>query len=157
MTVSLSVFSDLWLWLIFVGIGLLLILLELMVGVDTGLDLVFLGSAFIIGGLVTLPFHAWALTLIVTLLICIAYIALGRRYVHRWTLTRKEKTNVDAIIGKKGIVLQSITENVDGRVKVGNEEWKARAAEEIEKGMEIVVTGISGVTLNVEKTKGVNK
>ena len=53
--------SDSWVWLIFIGIGLLMVLLELIVGVETGLDLVFLGSAFIIGGLVTWPFHSWVL------------------------------------------------------------------------------------------------
>jgi membrane protein implicated in regulation of membrane protease activity len=154
---GIEAFPDSWVWLMFIGIGLLMILLELIVGVDTGLDLVFLGSAFVIGGLVTWPFHSWLLTLIVTLVVCIVYLALGRRYVHRWTSTRKEKTNIDAIIGKKGIVLQSIAENADGRVKVGNEEWKARASETIEKGTEIVVTGISGVTLCVEINKGEKK
>ncbi|OGO18655.1 MAG: hypothetical protein A2Z02_05575 [Chloroflexi bacterium RBG_16_48_7] len=143
-----------WVWLVFVGIGLLMILLELIVGVATGLDLVFLGSAFILGGLVTWPFNSWILTLIVTSAICVAYVALGRRYVHRWTTARKSKTNIDAIVGGTGVVLQGITRNVDGRVKVGNEDWKARAAEEIEKGDEIVVTGISGATLIVEKIKG---
>ena len=143
-----------WVWLIFTGIGLLMILLELIVGIETGLDLVFLGSAFIIGGLVTLPFHSWVLTLIITLIICVAYLALGRRYVHRWTATRKEKTNIDTIIGRKGIVLQSLTPGVIGLVKVGNEEWRARAEECIEKGEVIMVTAISGVTLNVEKFDG---
>ena len=131
-----------------------MILLELIVGVGTGLDLVFLGSAFIIGGLVTWPFHSWVLTLIITLVICIAYLALGRRYVHRWTATRKEKTNIDVIIGKKGIVLQSLTPGVIGLVKVDNEEWRARAEEGIEKDEAIVVTAINGITLNVEKIKG---
>ena len=37
-------FFDSWAWLIFVGIGLGLIVLELFVGVDTGLDLVFIGT-----------------------------------------------------------------------------------------------------------------
>jgi membrane protein implicated in regulation of membrane protease activity len=147
-------FPDLWVWLIFIGVGLLLILLELIVGVETGLDLVFLGSAFIIGGLVTWTFFSWVLTLVITLVICIVYLVLGRRYVHRWTATRKEKTNIDVIIGKKGIVLQSISENVGGRVKVGNEEWRAKAEESIEIGEKIVVTAISGVTLNVEKYTG---
>jgi len=147
-------FPNSWVWFIFVGIGLLMILLELIVGVETGLDLVFLGSAFIIGGLVTWPVHSWVLTLIITLVICIAYLALGRRYVHRWTATRKEKTNIDVIIGKKGVVLQSLTPGVNGLVKVGNEEWRARAEESIEKGEVIVVNAISGVTLNVEIFKG---
>ena len=147
-------FPDSWVWLIFIGIGLLMILLELIVGVGPGLDLVFLGSAFIIGGLVTWPFHSWILTLIITLAICVAYLVLGRRYVHRWAATRKEATNIDAIIGKKGIVLQSLTPGVNGLVKVGNEEWRARAEKSIEKDEVIVVTAINGVTLNVEKDKG---
>jgi len=154
---SLAVgFPDLWLWLVFVIVGLLLVLLELIVGVETGLDLVFIGSAFILGGLVTWPFHSWLLTLIVTSIICVAYVALGRRYVHRWTAVSKAKTNIDAIIGRQGIVLQNIAKNVDGRVKVGNERWRARAEQDIKKGDEIVVTGVSGVTLIVEKTKGGN-
>jgi membrane protein implicated in regulation of membrane protease activity len=147
-------FYDSWIWLIFIGIGLVMILLELFVGVETGLDLVFLGSAFIIGGLATWPFQSWLLTLILTLVICLVYVALGRRYIHRWTATRKEKTNIDTIVGKKGIVLQNIVPNVHGLVKVGNEEWRAKSEELIEKDAEIVVTGIQGVTLTVVKTKG---
>jgi membrane protein implicated in regulation of membrane protease activity len=147
-------FPELWLWLVFVIVGLLLVLLELIVGVETGLDLVFIGSAFILGGLATLPFHSWLVTVIVTSIICIAYVALGRRYVHRWTAVKKARTNIDAIIGRRGIVLQSIARNVDGLVKVGNEQWRARAEEDIKEGDEIVVTSVSGVTLIVEKTKG---
>ena len=143
-----------WIWLIFVVVGLLMILLELIVGVETGLDLVFLGSAFILGGLATWPFHSWLLTLIFTGIICIAYVALGRRYVHRWTAVKKVKTNIDAIIGRRGVVLQNIARNVDGLVKVGNEQWRARAEEDIEKGGEIVVISVSGVTLIVEKIQG---
>ena len=149
-------FPDLWLWLIFVIVGLLLILLELIVGVETGLDLVFIGSAFILGGLATWPFHSWLLTLIITSVICIAYVALGRRYIHRWTAVKKAKTNIDAIIGRQGIVLKSIARNVDGLVKVGNEQWRARAEEDIKEGDGIVVTSVSGVTLIVKKTKGGN-
>jgi len=143
---------DLWLWLIFVIIGLLLILLELVVGGE--LDLVFVGSAFLLGGLVAWLTHSWLWALIVTIIICITYVAIGRRYVHRWTAVKKAKTNIDAIIGRTGIVMQGIAKNFDGRVRVGNERWKARSEEDINKGDEIVVTGVSGATLIVEKTKG---
>ncbi len=149
-------FSDSWIWLMFVAVGLLLVLMELIIGVETGLDLVFTGSAFILGGLVTWPFHSWLPTVIVTSIICVAYVALGRRYIHRWTTVKKAKTNIDAIIGRQGIVLKSIARNVDGSVKVGNEQWRARAEEDIKKGDEIVVTSVSGVTLIVEKIKGGN-
>ncbi len=147
-------FSDSWVWLIFVAAGLLMILIELIVGVETGLDLVFLGSAFILGGLVTWPVNSWILTLLVTSVIFAAYVALGRRYVHRGTATSKSKTNIDAIVGRTGIVLQGIGRNVDGLVKVGNEQWRARAEDDIKQQDEITVTGVSGVTLVVEKTKG---
>ena len=155
-TVAAVGFPALWLWLVFVIVGLLFVLLELIVGVETGLDLVFIGSAFIVGGLVSWPFHSWLLTIIVTSVICVAYVAIGRRYIHWWTAVRGEKTNIDAIIGRGGIVLQNIARNVDGLVKVGNEEWRARAEEDINKGDGIVVTGVSGATLIVEKTKGGN-
>ena len=150
------VFPDLWLWLLFVIVGLLFALVELIIGVETGLDLVFIGSAFILGGLVTWPFHSWILTVIVTGIICIAYVALGRRYVHRWTAVRKSRTNIDAIIGRQGIVLQSIAKNVDGLIKVGYEQWRARAEEDIKEGDEVVVTGVSGATLIVKKNEGGN-
>ncbi|GAG09455.1 unnamed protein product [marine sediment metagenome] len=119
-------FPDLWLWLIFVIVGLFFVLLELIIGVETGLDLVFIGSAFIIGGLATWPFHSWVWAVIITSIICVAYVVLGRRYVHRWTMVRKAKTNIDAIIGRQGIVVKSIAKNVDGLVKVGYEQWRAR-------------------------------
>jgi membrane protein implicated in regulation of membrane protease activity len=147
-------FADSWLWLIFVGVGLLLVLLELIVGVETGLDLVFTGSTFVVGGLVTWPFHTWEVTLIVTIVICVAYVAVGRRYVHRRIAVGKTQTNIDAIIGKSGIVLKNIARNNDGRVRVGNEKWRARAEEDIKEGEEVVVTGVSGVALIVEKTEG---
>jgi len=147
-------FSDVWLWLIFVAVGLFFVLLELILGVETGLDLVFIGSIFIIGGLVTWPFNSWVLTVIITSIVCVVYVALGRRYVHRWTLVRKAKTNIDAIIGRQGIVVNSIASNVHGLVKVGYEQWRARAEEDIKEGDEIVVTGVSGVTLIVKKIKG---
>ena len=149
-------FTDSWLWLIFAAAGLLMVLLELIIGVETGFDLVFLGSAFILGGLVTWPFNSWILTVIITSVICVAYVALGRRYVHRWKASGKSKTNIDAIISRIGVVMKDITRTNDGLVKVGNEQWRARAEEDIKEGDEIIVTGVSGVTLIVEKTKGGN-
>jgi membrane protein implicated in regulation of membrane protease activity len=143
-----------WLWLILAVVGLLLAVTELFIGVDTGLDLVFIGSTFIVGGLVTWPFHSWVVSLVVVCIICIAYVAIGRRYVHRWRAVKTERTNVDAIIGKRGIVLRNITSNINGLVKVGNEKWQAVADEEIQEGSEIEVVEIKGVTLTVRKTGG---
>ncbi len=147
-------FWDQWTWLLVMVIGLLMALIELIIGVDTGLDLVFIGSSFILGGLVTWPFHTWWLTLIVVVIICAVYVAIGRRYVHKWTLVRQEKTNVDAIIGKRGIVLKDISRNENGLVKVGNERWRAVADQDIKESTEVEVVDVKGVTLTVKKAEG---
>lgn len=150
-------FFDTWTWLIFIGAGLVLIILELLLGIDTGLDLVFIGTAFVLGGLITLAIHSWVWTAIVAGIICILYVVLGRRYIHRRIAVNSAKTNIDTVIGKTGIVRQDIAPTKDGLVKVGYEEWRARAEEDIKEGEEITVTGISGATLTVKKTEGGNK
>ncbi|OGO30675.1 MAG: hypothetical protein A2Z29_02780 [Chloroflexi bacterium RBG_16_56_11] len=146
-------FFDTWAWLIFIGAGLAMVILELIIGIDTGLDLVFIGSAFVIGGLVPLPFHTWAWTAIISGIICVLYVIIGRRYVHRRMAINSARTNIDAIIGRGGIVQSDISPGRDGLVKVGNEEWRARAGETIKRGEEIKVTGVQGVTLTVVKAE----
>lgn len=147
-------FFDSWAWLVFIAVGLVLIILELIIGIETGLDLVFIGTAFVLGGLITLAMSSWVWTAIVTGIICILYVVIGRRYIHKRMAVAKEKTNIDAIIGRTGIVQKDISKNSDGLVKIGYEQWRARAEEDIKEGEEITVTGISGVTLMVKKTEG---
>jgi membrane protein implicated in regulation of membrane protease activity len=152
-TIEVS-FYDTWAWLIFVGVGLALIIMELLLGIDTGLDLVFIGTAFVLGGLITLALKSWVWTAIVAGIICVLYVVIGRRYIHRRTAVNAAKTNIDAIVGKTGIVEKTIEADKEGVVKVGYEQWRARAGESIKEGEEITVTGVSGVTLNVKKTGG---
>ncbi len=147
-------FANEWLWIIFLSAGLVLMILELIVGIEAGFDLVIIGSVFIIGGLATWPAESWIITIVVISLISVAYLFLGRKYVHRKMQIKGAKTNIDTIIGQKGIVLRPIMENSQGLVKVGYEEWRAKADEEIGEGDEIVVTEIAGVTLKVKKNIG---
>lgn len=144
-------FVDAWLWLIFIGLGLIMIITELIMGVETGLDLVFIGSAFILGGLITMAFDSWVWTALTSGIIGLVYMIVGRRYIHRRMAVDAVKTNIDTIIGKSGIVREPISAGNDGLVKVGNEHWKARAEEKIGEGELITVTAVSGVTLSVKK------
>lgn len=150
-------FFDSWAWLIFIGVGLVLVLLELLIGIETGLDLVFIGSAFILSGLITLAMQTWVWTAVIAGIICVIYLGVGRRYIHRRMSFAAEKTNIDTIVGKTGIVLQDITRNNYGLVKIAMEQWRAGADEEIKEGQEIIVTGISGVTLTVKIIEGGNQ
>ncbi len=149
-------FSDSWLWLIFVGIGLVMILAELVLGLETSLDLVFIGTAFVLGGLVTWPVQLWFVTLLVTALICVGYIVLGRKYIHNRISVTTAATNIDTVIGSRGVVISGLEKNSVGRVRVGNVKWRAKAESEIHEGEEIVVTGVTGTTLSVKKSKGGN-
>jgi membrane protein implicated in regulation of membrane protease activity len=88
--------------------------------------------------------------------IFVLYVFLGRKYVHKWTAVKLEKTNIDAVIGSSGIVFGTLAKCSVGRVKVGNERWRAKAQEDISEGNEIVVTGVTGTTLTVKKYEGGN-
>lgn len=150
-------FADAWLWLIFIAAGLVLILMELLLGIETGLDMVFIGSALVLGGLITLSLDSWVWTTITSGIICVIYVLIGRRYIHRRVAVKTERTNIDTIIGKRGFVQRDISRKKYGLVKIGMEEWRAKADEDIKKGEEITVTDISGVTLNVKRVEGGNE
>jgi membrane protein implicated in regulation of membrane protease activity len=61
------------------------------------------------------------------------------------------KTNVEALIGQKGVVLQEVAPLKYGRVKVRGEDWAAVPAAEvtIPAGAVVVVQGYEGVKLIV--------
>ena len=150
-------FVDSWLWLIFIAAGLVLILMELLLGIETGLDMVFIGSAFVLGGLITIALQSWVWTAVTSGIICVIYVFAGRRYIHSRIAVKTERTNIDTIIGKQGFVQQDITQEKYGLVKIGMEEWRAKADEDIKKGEQITVTDVSGVTLNVKRIEGGNE
>lgn len=150
-------FVDSWLWLIFIAVGLVLILMELLLGIETGLDMVFIGSAFILGGLITIGLHSWVWTAVTSGIICVIYVFIGRRYIHGRIAVKTERTNIDTIVGKRGFVQQDINREKYGQVKIGMEEWRAKADEDIKEGEEITVTDVSGVTLNVKRVEGGNE
>ncbi len=149
-------FAHDWMGPIFAGMGLLLIILE-MAGLEMEFDLIIIGSGFAVGGLITWPFQNWIATIVVVCVLIAAYVVVGRAYIHRrWLAHKGEKTNIDTIIGKKGLVHKPITQYDDGMVKVGYEDWRARSDEDIPEGEEVEVVEISGVTLTVKKYKGGN-
>jgi len=64
----------------------------------------------------------------------------------------KEKTNVEAVVGQTGFVMETISPASFGQVKVGGIIWTARSSDHdavIEAGTEITVAGVEGVKLIV--------
>ena len=78
---------------------------------------------------------------------------LTKPLIKKFVKTPKAKpTNVYSIIGKEGIVLETIDSiNGTGKVKVNGELWSAISDSNIEKNEKIKVISVNGVKLKVEK------
>lgn len=61
------------------------------------------------------------------------------------------KTNIDRIIGMKGIVTEDIIKDNIGEVKVDGKKWSACSDTDISKGENIKVLSINSVKLKVKK------
>ena len=64
---------------------------------------------------------------------------------------RKEKTNLDRVIGMTGFVTQEITKKNPGEVKVDGKKWTAIADKKIKLSSTIRVLEMDGVKLKVEE------
>lgn len=136
---------------LFVIIGFVLVLAELIVGIQTGFDLVLIGSIIIIGGLLGIAASNFTITLIVSAILAFVYIAFGRNFIKQKIVVITHKTNIDKLVGKKGVVIRSITPDTTGMVRLDDEDWRAASDEVVHEKDKIEVVSIEGVTLKVKK------
>ena len=66
-------------------------------------------------------------------------------------LVRKEKTNLDRVIGMKGVVTEEINEMKVGEVKVDGKNWSAVSNVTLNVGEKVRILKIDGVKLSVER------
>ena len=76
---------------------------------------------------------------------------LTKKPLEQKLIKQKEKTNLDRIIGMKGIVSENIDEMKTGEVIVDGKSWSAISSVPIEKGSIVKVLKIKGVKLEVER------
>ena len=76
---------------------------------------------------------------------------LSTRKLLKNKLVSKEKTNLDRIIGMRGVVTEDIGDLVIGEVLVDGKKWSAIANEPIKKGEKVKILKIEGVKLVVER------
>ena len=142
-----------WSWVLVLA-GAVLVLVEVALGGFAGFDLVLIGSTFVIGGVVGVITKSPGLAYGTAAVLGVAYIAVGRRLVReRMGVARSHATNVDAVLGKQGVVQQRVGAHEPGMVKVGGEVWRAlpvAGAGPFETGTLITVAGVDGVTLEVK-------
>lgn len=63
----------------------------------------------------------------------------------------KEKTNIDRIVGMKGVVTEKITKKTPGEVKVDGKLWTAVAEESIPVDTEVLILEINSTKLTVKR------
>ena len=88
-----------------------------------------------------------------SILLIVSTKPLVKKFIDKKTIP----TNLDSIIGKEGIVVETIdTVKAQGQVKLNGEVWSAKAFDEnkiIEKDTKVVVKEITGVKLVVEESE----
>ena len=131
--------------------GFLLILLELFIGVQMGFDLVLIGIALVISGILGSIAGNTLLAFILASILSLLYIVFGRKIIKQKIIVTTNKTNIDKLIGKKGTVLKNISPTTSGSIKIGDEDWRANSSEQINQGDMAEVVSIEGVTLQVKK------
>jgi membrane protein implicated in regulation of membrane protease activity len=139
-------------WLLVI-LGIICVIAELALGVVTGFDLALVGASLVAGGVVGLVFRSANVGLVSTAILAFLYFALFRSWLKSKLHVKRQSSNVDAVIGRTGIVTKRIAPRDCGLVKIGSEEWRAELAQQdgstLEPGAEIKVLSVEGVTLKV--------
>ena len=65
-----------------------------------------------------------------------------------WSKRRRAAVGAEALIGKRAVAVDALTP--EGQVKLDGELWRARCTGYAAPGTPLVVTGIDGLTLEVE-------
>jgi membrane protein implicated in regulation of membrane protease activity len=139
-------------WLL-IATGGVMIIAELLLGAVTGFDLLLVGVCLVAGGALGLAFASTPVGLFASGALALVYFLFLRRWVKSKITAEHKPTNVDAIVGRTGVVTARVAENVPGQVKVGDEMWRAVLSPGVpgprEAGETVTVVSVDGVSLQV--------
>lgn len=136
---------------IFVVLGLLMILGELVLGIQTGFDLLLIGSILVVSGFLGVLTGSELLMLVAAIGLSILYIAIGRKRIRQRITTITKKTNIDKLMGATATVEREINPDTAGMVRIDDERWRASADEVLYVGDIVTIDAIDGVTVIVRK------
>lgn len=124
--------------------------------ITLGLTSIWFAAGAIVAGITALLGAHWLVQLLVFAAVSLLLFAFTRPIAAKHLMKDIEKTNVDSLIGKEGIVCQDI-DNLEatGVVKLNGMEWTARSEDgsKLLQGEKVMVQKISGVKLIVTKCK----
>ena len=131
------------------GIIIILVIIE---AATVNLTTIWLAGGALIAfifALLKLPLFA---QLIAFLAVSVILLIFTRPIAVKYLKVGTQKTNVDALIGKTGLVVMDISEHKSGQVKVKGQIWTAvsESGEYIKENTEVVIVAIEGVKLVVK-------
>lgn len=139
-------------WLLVIG-GVVCLIAELALGVLTGFDLALIGASMMAGGAIGLVFGSSSIGLLSASILAFAYLGFFRRWLRARLNVREHASNIDAVVGKTGVVVKRVAPREPGQVKVGDELWRAELAQSDtaarNPGDTVTVEAAEGVTLKV--------
>jgi membrane protein implicated in regulation of membrane protease activity len=139
-------------WLLII-VGIIFVIVELALGALTGFDLALLGASLAVGGGIGLLTGSAKIGLFAAGALALLYLAVFRSWLKTKLTVKDQPSNVDAVVGKTGVVTKRIAPRDPGMVKVGAEIWRAEltGGDEVARdaGAVVVVQSVEGVTLRV--------
>ena len=135
-------------WLL---LAALFIVLEI---ISLGLTTIWFAGGAFVAALAGLAGMSLSIQVALFLVVSIILLVLTRPIAVRYLDSKTQKTNSEALIGQKAIVLQTINNlTAEGQVKVNGMEWTARAKTDetiSPEGEVVTILEIQGVKLIVE-------
>ncbi len=105
----------------------------------------------IVALLLSLVIESFAIQFSVFVLLGVIFMLLIKKYLEPKVMVEKERTNLDRIIGMKGVVTEDIDEIDGGEVKVDGKKWSAFSQESLKKGEYVKILKMRGVKLEVKR------
>ena len=140
-------------WLLLIG-GIVCVIIELALGALTGFDLALLGASLAVGGGIGLVAGSAKIGLLAAGVLALLYLAVFRSWLKKKLTVKDQASNVDAVVGKTGVVTKRIAVREPGMVKVGAEIWRAELTigDDVARdaGAVVMVQSVEGVTLKVK-------
>ncbi len=139
--------SMIWVWLV---VAIIFIVIE---AITVGLTTIWFAAGALVGLILAFFKVPVMAQVIIFLIVSLVLLGTTRKVFVNKLKTGSQKTNVDALIGEEGVVLEEITPHNVGLVKVKGQNWTAVAYDKdatIAEGETVKVKAIEGVKLIVK-------
>ena len=130
---------------------ILVVLLGIIEAVTVNLVSIWFVLSGIMALIVSLFVKSFAIQFGVFVIFGVIFMVVIKRYLEEKLVHHKEKTNLDRIIGMKGIVTEDIDDGHVGGVMVDGKRWSGVSDECFKKGEYVKILKMNGVKLEVKR------